>query len=213
LAHQAALIIWVDVDPADDALLNHWHSREHVQERVGCPGWLRGSRFKGVERPGRYLLFYDAETTAAFESDAYYTRLRTPTAMSRAIFPKFRETWRTICSVERRQGDGIGAAVLTVRGDIASFEAIAGLKPARIDLLKGQPAVGQAHTTEKDLRPAPDRQIDHALVAFFWSVADAKTARDRHAPSGEIFALQHTVSKGDLQFCHPERSEGSFLVA
>jgi len=36
------------------------------------------------------------------------------------------------------------------------------------------------------------------LVAFFWSVADAKTARDRHAPSGEIFALQHTVSKGDL---------------
>jgi hypothetical protein len=29
-------------------------------------------------------------------------------------------------------------------------------------------------------------------------VADAKTARDRQAPSGELFALQHTVSKGDL---------------
>ncbi len=66
-----------------------------LQERVGCPGWLRGSRFRGVERPGRYLLFYDAATTAAFESDAYYKRLRNPSEMSRTIFPKFHDTWRT----------------------------------------------------------------------------------------------------------------------
>lgn len=194
----AVLAIWIDIDPADDVEFNHWHSREHVQERVGCPGWLRGSRFKGVERPGRYLLLYDAETAAAFDSEAYYARLRNPTALSRAIFPKFREPWRTACSVERRQGDGIGAAVVTVRGDVSAFDALAALKPARIDLLKGKPEIGQAPTTEKELRHGSDRQIDGAVVAFFWSVADAKTARDRHAPSGEIFALQHTVSKGDL---------------
>ena len=35
--------------------------------------------------------------------------------MSRAIFPKFRETWRTIRSVEQRWGEGTGAAVLTLR--------------------------------------------------------------------------------------------------
>lgn len=195
---QAALALWVDIDPADDALLNEWHSREHVQERVGCPGWLRGSRFKGTERPNRYLLFYDAETLGAFESDAYYMRLRNPTPLSRTIFPKFRETWRTICSVERRQGDGIGAAALLVRGDVSPFDAIAALKPARIDLLKGEPGVGQAHTTEKDLRPVPDRQVERAVIAFFWSVEAAKDARDRHAPSGEVFALCHTLSKGDL---------------
>jgi hypothetical protein len=194
---KAALVIWVDIDPADDALFNRWHSREHVQERVGCPGWLRGSRFRGVERPGRYLLFYDAESPAAFESEAYYTRLRNPTEMSRAIFPRFRNTSRTACAVERRLGDGIGAAVLTVIGDTSAFDAIAALEPARLDLMKGLADVGQAHTAEKDLRPAPDRRIDRALIAFFWSEADARTARDRHAPSGEIFALQHSVSKGD----------------
>ncbi|MBS0517933.1 MAG: hypothetical protein JSR90_04530 [Proteobacteria bacterium] len=197
----AALAIWVDIASEDDALFNHWHSREHVQERVSCPGWLRGSRFKGVARPDRYLLFYDAENTAAFESEVYYRRLRAPTEMSRAIFPKFLETWRTVCSVERRQGDGIGAAVLSVRlqaGETAPFDALASLGPARIDLLKGEPGVGQAHTAEKDLRLQPDRQIDRAVLAFFWSVSDAEAARDRHAPSGEILALQHTVSKGDL---------------
>ena len=67
-----------------------------------------------------------------------------------------------------------------------------------VDLLIGQPSIGQAHTTEKDLRAAPDRQIECALVAFFWSVDAARAARARHAPEGEIFALRHTVSKSDL---------------
>lgn len=198
---QAALALWVDIDPADDALFNHWHSYEHAEERVSCPGWLRGSRFKGVQNPHRYLLFYDAETTAAFESDVYYARLRNPTEMSRAIFPKFRDTWRTICAVERREGQGIGAAALTLRlgkGEAAPFDALMATKPARVDSLVGQPAVGQAHTTEKDLRPAPDRQVERVLIAFYWSVADAQTARALHAPSAEIFALRHAVSKSDL---------------
>jgi hypothetical protein len=68
----------------------------------------------------------------------------------------------------------------------------------RVDLLAGQATVGQAHTAEKDLRPAPDRQIERALVAFFWSVEAAQAARARHAPAAELFVLRHTVSKGDL---------------
>ena len=198
---QAVLALWVDIDPADDSLFEHWHSREHVQERVGCPGWLRGSRFRGVETPGRYLLFYDAETTAAFESPEYYARLGNPTEMSRAIFPKFRDTWRTVCTVEQRWGEGIGAAALTLRttvGNTAPFDTLAGLQTARVDMLAGQANRGQAHTTEKDLRAAPDRQIERALVAFFWSVEAAQAARARHAPEGEVFALRHTVSKSDL---------------
>lgn len=198
---QAVLAIWVDIDPADDMLFEHWHSHEHVQERVGCPGCLRGSRFRGIDNPGRYLLFYDAETTAAFESAEYYARLGDPTEMSRAIFPKFRDTWRTVCTVEQRWGDGIGAAVLTLRtsvGNTAPFDTLAGLQTARVDLLAGQANLGQAHTAEKDLRAAPDRQIERALVAFFWSIEAAQAARTRHAPEGEVFALRHTVSKSDL---------------
>ena len=200
-AGSAVLALWVDIDPADDALFEHWHSREHAQERVACPGWLRGSRFKGVDSPGRYLLLYDAETSAAFESEDYYARLRAPSEMSRAIFPKFRDTWRTVCKVEQRWGEGVAAAVLTLRMKVANtapFEKLAGLQTARVDLLIGQPAVGQAHTTEKDLRAVPDRQIECALVAFFWSLDAARAARARHVPEGEIFVLRHSVSKADL---------------
>ena len=198
---KAVLTIWVDIDPADDALFEHWHSREHVQERVSCPGWLRGSRFKGIERPGRYLLLYDAETTRAFESDVYYACLRNPSEMSRAVFPKFRNTWRTVCTVEQRWGDGIGAAVLTLRikaGNTAPFDKLAALETVRVDLLAGQATLGQAPTVEKDLRPAPDRQIERALISSFWSVEAAQAARARHAPRGEVFVLRHTVAKADL---------------
>lgn len=198
---QAVLAIWVDIDPADDTLFEHWHSHEHVQERVGCPGWLRGSRFRGVDSPGRYLLFYDAETAAALDSAEYYARLGNPTEMSRAVLPKFRDTWRTVCTVEQRWGCGIGAAALTLRmtaANTAPFDTLAGLETARVDLLAGHANLGQAHTTEKDLRATPDRQIERALVAFFWSVEAAQAARARHAPEGEVFALRHTVSKSDL---------------
>lgn len=198
---RAVLAIWTDIDPVDQPQFEHWHSREHAQERVGCPGWLRGSRFKGLTRPDRYLLLYDAETASAFESETYYERLRNPTPMSRAIFPKFRDTWRTACTVEQRWGDGIGAAALTLRmatANTAPFDKLASPETARVDLLNGQAKVGQAHTTEKDLRSTPDRQIERALVAFFWSVDAAQAARARHAPEGEVFTLRHTVSKGDL---------------
>lgn len=198
---KAALAIWVDIDPADEAFFEHWHSREHLQERVSCPGWLRGSRFKGVTRPGRYLLFYDADKAAAFESETYYARLRAPSEMSRAIFPKFRNTSRTVCAVEQRWGEGISAAVLTLRmkgSNVAPFDKLASPETARVDLLSGRANIGQAQTAEKELRGASDLQIERALVAFFWSVEAAQAARARHAPEGEVFVLRHTVSKGDL---------------
>ena len=198
---KAALAIWVDIDPADEAFFEHWHSREHLAERVSCPGWLRGSRFKGVTRPGRYLLFYDADKATAFESETYYARLRSPSEMSRAIFPRFRNTSRTVCAVEQRWGEGIGAAVLTLRmkaSNVAPFDRLASPETARVDLLTGRANIGQAQTAEKELRGAPDLQIERALVAFFWSVEAAQAARARHAPEGEVFALRHSVSKGDL---------------
>jgi hypothetical protein len=82
--------------------------------------------------------------------------------------------------------------------NVAPFDRLASPETARVDLLSGRANVGQAPTAEKALRSTPDLQIERALVAFFWSVEAAQAARARHAPEGEVFALRHTVSKGDL---------------
>ena len=63
LLGSAVLAIWNDIAPGGDAEFNHWHTREHVPERVGVPGFLRGRRYlavsefvkflRGVRQPGR----------------------------------------------------------------------------------------------------------------------------------------------------------------
>ena len=172
-----------------------------MQERVSCPGWLRGSRFRDVERTGRYLLLYEAESIAAFDSAAYYERLRNPTPLSQAIFPRFRNTWRTVCSVEGRRGHGLFPALAALRIPQGSHSPDDGVllgDAARVDRLVGRREIGQAATTEKQLRGQADRQIDRAVLAFFWSVDRARIVRDRQLPDGELLALRHSVARCDL---------------
>jgi len=52
-----------------------------------------------------------------------------------------------------------------------------------------------AKLTHLRTSPSPISGDRHLLR----SMADAKTARDCHAPAGGIFALQHGMSKGDLR--------------
>ncbi|MGE0426094.1 MAG: hypothetical protein AB7O88_27795, partial [Reyranellaceae bacterium] len=170
-----------------------------------------GCRFRGIERPTQYLLLYDADTLAAFDSPAYYARLRDPTPRSRAILPCFRDTCRTACAVERRIGSGIGPVALAFRDAYEeTFEIVERHGPLRLDLLHGQPAVGQARTTEQELRGGADAQIDAAIIAFFADVDAARAASRENASFfaeirhprayahvGETFELVHSVSAGD----------------
>ena len=96
------------------------------------------------------------------------------------------------------EGVAFFRVILSTRWQAVPFEALADIAPVRIDLLQGRPEVGQAHTTEKDLRATPDRQIERAVIAFYRSATEAQAARSKYAPAGEIFALRHSMSKGDL---------------
>ncbi len=208
----AALAIWVDISETDDKAFNDWHAHEHLAERVRLPGWRRGSRLRGIDLPTRYLLLYDADTLSAFDREAYYARLRDPTPLSRAVLPRFRNTSRTACSIERRIGSGIGPVALIFREPYENtFDIVADHGPLRLDFLRGHPAVGQAHTEERRLRGAPDSQIGSAIIGFFAELDAARAASKAnasyfaevryppppHALKGELFRLLHSVSADD----------------
>ncbi|MGH6904724.1 MAG: hypothetical protein ACREIR_18510 [Geminicoccaceae bacterium] len=44
LLGKGALAIWHDPAPEIESDYNEWHSKEHMYERVGVPGFLRGQR-------------------------------------------------------------------------------------------------------------------------------------------------------------------------
>jgi len=194
----AALVLQVDVAAGDAAELEAWHGGEHLAERIACPGWQRGARYLSLDRPSRFLLFYDTASLAAFESAAYRARLDDPTPWSRRVFPRFRDTWRTPCTVERRHGGGLGGAALLLRPDgEAPFDALVAAHAVRVDLLAGHAPTGALPSTEKTLRAAPDRHADRVLIAFFASDEAARSARGV-ASGAELFGFRQSLARSDL---------------
>jgi len=45
LAGEGAVAIWHDLDPVAREQFYAWHGEEHMPERVGIPGFLRGRRY------------------------------------------------------------------------------------------------------------------------------------------------------------------------
>ncbi len=160
------LAIWNDVAPGGDAEFNHWHTREHVPERVGIPGFLRGRRYVAVSGSPRYFTLYETETAETLASQAYLARLNAPTPWTQRALPLFRNTIRTACRVTRSLGDGVGGVLATLRlGPAAGQEEAlrAWLGSTTLPALVERPGLVGAHLHEADLAattvPTEERKL------------------------------------------------------
>ena len=111
----AVLAIWNDIAPGGDAEYDHWHISEHIPERVGVPGFLRGRRYVAVAAAPKYFMMYETETLATLASPAYVERLNNPTPWTRKCLALFRNSNRTACRTTLSIGRGIGGALATIR--------------------------------------------------------------------------------------------------
>jgi hypothetical protein len=178
LAGSGVLAIWngIAAEAEDDFIA--WHMREHIPERVGVPGFLRGRRYAAVSGTPKYFNFYETETLDTLSAPPYLARLNAPSDWTRRVVSHFQDTSRTICSVAASQGLGDGAYVATLRlsatadraglverianGVMAPVLALPSLVAAH--LLEGQAERGGAHTAEKALRGKPDETAAWILL-------------------------------------------------
>jgi hypothetical protein len=114
-APSGLLAIWNDIVPEARADFVAWHSREHVPERVGVPGFVRGRRLFGADAAPQYLTLYDVASLAVLTSAAYLTRLNNPTPWTTRVVRHFRRTERAACRVPVRAGAGSGGCVVAGR--------------------------------------------------------------------------------------------------
>ncbi len=106
------LFIWTDVDPAHEPDFNRWYDREHMQERMGIPGFVRARRFRSlVDGPRRYLALYDTESLAVFRSSGYQRAFAQQTEWSRRNFTRMRDTQRRVGELTVDEGMGEGGAL------------------------------------------------------------------------------------------------------
>ena len=93
---KAALAVWLECLPAAEEDFDRWYVEEHMAERVGLPGFLRGRRHEAVRGSPRYFAFYETEGVDALQTPDYNERLDNPTEWTRRVMPNVRNFTRGV---------------------------------------------------------------------------------------------------------------------
>jgi len=136
------LAIWNDCAPEGYDHFERWYIREHLQERVGVPGFRFGRRYETVSGSDRrFFAFYEVESPDVLSSKAYVERLEAPTPWTLETMKSFRNMVRTVCDLRAAAGDLIGSHAVVLRADQAMAPTPAATK--LVDELAAEPGVAR----------------------------------------------------------------------
>ncbi|MEZ5936414.1 MAG: DUF4286 family protein [Alphaproteobacteria bacterium] len=209
------LAIWNGIADGRDEAFLEWHVKEHIPERVGVPGFLRGRRYKAIEGDPPYFNFYEVSSPEVLRSPAYLARLNDPTPWTREVVATFTDTARTICRIACSAGTGIGAFATTLGFD-AHDDGCADGMCALVRSLAEERAVVGAHllvsahgsaveTSESRLRGRADR-LWAAVLIVEAADPEALNALDGTALADDTlaragFAKPAARGRYQLEFC------------
>ena len=194
MTNDGILAIWHDVDAAIGDDYERWYFREHLPERIGVPGFVAGRRYEAVEGAPKFLTYYEGKSPDIFVSEPYLARLNDPTPWTTSVLRHFRDTNRTICRRTWATGSIRGAWGVVLRvdrngekedgvaaGAVAALEgqgrAWAGeWRVLRVEIWRREALAPTGPTAEADLRAAPDRFIEGAVLAHFAREENARSA-------------------------------------
>ncbi len=117
LAGEGAICLWHDITADMRDAFYAWHTTEHMPERVGIPGFLRGRRYiaqDAVAAPEIFTL-YETTTFEVVVGQDYLNRLNAPTPWSVETMKGFRGMIRALARVRYSAGPGPGAFAGVVR--------------------------------------------------------------------------------------------------
>jgi hypothetical protein len=203
------LAIWNDIHGITPTEYDAWLTHEHMIERVGIPGFLRGRRYIALDdEPHRYFNCYETRDAAVMTSPAYLERLNNPTPLTQRVMPCLTNFLRMGCRTVGTVGQHVGGAMATLRFR-APVNLVEGSAQALCEALAqntvvtgchlGTPeaAVAAASTRERALRPAAAREsTDHHVLLV--ESANAVALRE-HLPVIVAALLAHVVEASDVQ--------------
>lgn len=165
------LVVLSDVKAKDEEDYVAWLTTEHVQERLGIPGFCGVRIFrKPIPDGHQYLIWYRLRDADVVDSDEYVRRLNSPTEWSRRIMPILQNFGRGGGSVVASEGAGTGSRVAATafqRRPSNTLEVIAGLKATpgveAVHLLLTDSEKSAIQTNERNLRTS-DNSFGGLLV-------------------------------------------------
>lgn len=113
----AGVLIWNDVtDEGRDAFYK-WHNGEHMPERMEIAGFVRGRRYANPGQSPEWFTLYEATSLDVLVSKDYLSKLNNPTPATTETLKHFRNTARSVCSLERAVGNTAGGYAVVMRFD------------------------------------------------------------------------------------------------
>jgi len=189
----AAVAMWWDISPEMRAEWEEWHSVEHMPERIGIPGFLRGSRFVDG---GRYFVLYETAALDTVTTGPYLERLNNPTPWSRKMMPHHRNMVRSLCAVRESYGEGVAGAIATVRFSGALPRLPKGRGITGAALLESQPMPG-TQTAEQKIRGGDATADKVVLIAGYDAQAVQHAADELRLPDATIglYRLSYSLAR------------------
>jgi hypothetical protein len=185
----ACVAMWWEI-PADvRAEWEEWHSVEHMPERVGIPGFLRGTRWVGVDDEGTYFVLYETAELATITSGPYLERLNHPTPWSRRMMPHHKNMVRSLCVVRGGYGEGVPYAMATVRLSPTNESPQPPRRKGVTCSYLLQSPVAAALTAEQKMRGGADKGIDWALLVGGYDISAVQAAAAEAAPPSATVGL------------------------
>jgi hypothetical protein len=171
MSQRGILAIFNNVAAGRDGDFNGWFQGEHLEERLGVPGFLYGRRHQALSGSSAYFNFYVVESPDVLTSKAYLDRVNTPTPRTRVTMSEiFKDMSRTVCRRDVRMRDWRGGFTVTAR--FAAAHDVTALKAALTDITKDETTAGEiwssaeaggAISEEEKLRGG-DGKIAHCLL-------------------------------------------------
>ena len=115
LAGKGMLLTSMDIDAPDEADLNRWYDREHLEERVAIDGFLEARRYVAHSGSPKFLFLYSTKTIEVLDSPAYRAKLANPTPWSVKTMAGFKNIIRAVARITASRGTGRGAVLGIVR--------------------------------------------------------------------------------------------------
>lgn len=153
LSGSGVIAIWNDITDEGRANFYEWHDREHIPERVGIPGFLRGRRYIALSGTPEYFTLYEVHNKSVLTGPDYLARLNSPTEWTTRSVQHFRNTSRSLCDVELSLGAGSGGLIGTIRFDCdpkKDAEILDSMTKTILPDVAKEPAISAAHICRAD---------------------------------------------------------------
>lgn len=170
------LALWNDCVAEHRDTYEAWYAEEHLPERLGLPGFLRGRRYAAIGPGTEYFTYYEVKSAEVLVSDVYLERVNDPTPRTCFVMAEaFRNMSRTICDVAARHGRMRGAWAVTVTGTgLPDPERVAARRGiARVELWRQSPLDAPSENAESRLRGG-DVTVPACLFAETFHEVDAQ---------------------------------------